>query len=413
MNRRVFLSSASAGLLSGCAFWRIDTMSPFIRSASITSPEMEARVLAKASIGYTDDKRVRVLKVAGTPYEMGYQQGYLLRDEIEENIAYLYKRGASKFHSEEIFAEAYERMSPFIPARYLEEMHGLAHGSKQPLHVIHGVHALPEIGEWGGKKAVKKIIKRMMSGELGTSCSNFSASGTTTVDGHPYIVRILDWGLHRISHLHEYPVITVAKPDGGVPYANVGWAGFLGAISGMNAEGITLGEMGYGDPPHETLAGVPMPFLLREVLWDARSLDDARRILKNALGTNSFIFLIADGKRDTSEMYIKDRERFVIFKEGELARDGEVVLPPLQGFVYGGHFRDRMPQVLQDARGKITPEHLQKEVIPKLAMPSNFQNVIYKPNSLELWVANAADKKSRAAESPYTYFNLAQALASR
>ncbi len=70
----------------------------------------------------------------------------------------------------------------------------------------------------------------------------------------------------------------------------------------MNAEGITLGEMGYGSPPGESLAGFPMPFLLREVLRSASNLKDVKSILSQAQGTNSFIFLMSDGNTGESEM---------------------------------------------------------------------------------------------------------------
>ena len=47
----------------------------------------------------------------------------------------------------------------------------------------------------------------------------------------------------------------------------------------MNDQGITLGEMGYGDPEGETLRGEPMPFLLRDVLAKASNIDQVKSIL--------------------------------------------------------------------------------------------------------------------------------------
>ena len=94
----------------------------------------------------------------GSAYERGYQHGKILRKEITDNIQWLYDKAVEKFKLEELFDESYERMRPFISQEYADEMHGLAHGSKLPLKVIHGVHALPEIGEWGGKKHIKKVM---------------------------------------------------------------------------------------------------------------------------------------------------------------------------------------------------------------------------------------------------------------
>src|SRR5262245_44489161 len=122
-----FLSSAVPIWAAGCALARIDPMSVFLRSDIIESPEQEREIVSRAKLGWTEDQRIRVIYLRGTPYERGYQHGKLLRREINDNIGYLYKQALNKFRLEEMFAESYERMRSFIPQEYVEEMHGLAH----------------------------------------------------------------------------------------------------------------------------------------------------------------------------------------------------------------------------------------------------------------------------------------------
>jgi isopenicillin-N N-acyltransferase-like protein len=406
----LLLASALAAL-SGCAYLRIDPNHFLIRSDSIQSLEQEKEILAKAKVGWTEDGNVRVLYVSGTPYERGYQQGVLLREEVQDNLLSMHEKLLDKFRFEELLDESYERQRPFIPQEYIDEMHGLAHGARIPLRVVHAIHALPEITEWGGKRKLKKVIKDMMEGVYGTSCSNFTAAGAATPDKTMYTVRILDWGLHRISKLHEYPLITVSVPDKGIPSANIGWAGFIGAVSGMNAQGITLGEMGYGDPEGETMRGMPMPFVLRHVLTYSKNLADVRRIISSSPPTNSFVYLMSDGKNNTSELYLRDPFRFDVHKPGIILKDRDNLFPAIPDVLYGGHYQDRMTQVLSERRGAITPEVITKDVIPFIAMPSNFQNVVYEPRGLQVWFNNAKGPEQRAAEQPYTYFNLKKALA--
>lgn len=391
-------------VISGCGYLRIDPDHVLLRSDVITSLEQEKEILSRAHAGWTDDGRIRVVYLQGTPYEIGYQQGVLLRSEIQDNLGYLYKAAVSTFHSEEIFAEAYERMRPFIPQQYVDEMQGLAHGSRLPLHVVHAIHALPEMTEWGGKKRLKDTVQLMMDGKLGTSCSNICAGKEVTADGKMYTVRILDWGLNKISKLHQYPLLTVVKPDRGNSYVNITWVGFLGAISGINSEGITLGEMGYGNPDNETLHGKPMPFLLRDVLQYAKNLKDVRRIIKESTPTNSFAFLMSDGKTGDSELYVRDPSRFLVFKPGQKLDDGKNVLPAIANVNYAGHYPDLMHQGLTTNLKQITPEFLMQDFIPKVAMRSNFQNVIYDPKDLSFWVSYAPAPGMRAAEAPYTRF---------
>lgn len=414
MQRREFLlGAASVSAFSGCALVRlsrIDPMSVYLRSEIIQSPEIERSIIDKARLGWTEDGRIRVIFLRGTPYERGYQQGVLLRNEIDENLSSLYEKVLDKFHLKELFFESFERARPYIPERYYQEMHGLAHGSKLSLEVVHHIHILPEIGEWGGKKHIKKVVKQMMDGELGTSCSNFCAGGVATKDNAFYTVRILDWGLHRVSKLHQFPLIAVHRPDEGAAFVNIGWMGFLGAISGMNEHGITLGEMGYGDRPDERLNGFPMPFLLRDVLQYSKNLADVRNIISGARGTNRFVYLMSDGKTREAELYIRDKDRFLVFKPGERLVDEKNDFPPISDIVYGGHYHDVMTEQLSSQHGKIEPKVLMESVIPKMAMPSNFQNVIYDPVNLGFWVANAKSPKERAAEQPYTFFDLKAAL---
>lgn len=407
---RFFLLVTCSLLITSCGYLKVDPWHYLVRSDVILSPEQEKEIVSRAKLGWTDDGRVRVIYLRGSAYERGYQQGVLLRKEIQDNLGYFYKNALDKFYFREFFEESYERARPFISQEYVDEMHGLAHGSRLPLDMIHHIHILPEISEWGGKKKIKKYIKQMIDGELGTSCSNLSAAGTATYDGNMYAVRILDWGLHRISRLQRYPLIAVHVPDDGPSYANIGWIGFIGAVSGMNDQGITLGEMGYGDPENETLRGEPMPFVLRDVLAKASNLTDVKNILRDSVGTNSFVFLMSDGKNNQAELYVKDRERFITFPAGQEIKDGEETYPAIKDVVYGGHYGDRMTQCLTENHSKISPELLMNDIIPKIAMPSNFQNVVYSPSRLQFWVTNAKSKKERAAEQPYTFFDFGKGL---
>jgi len=60
-------------------------------------------------------------------------------------------------------------------------------------------------------------------------------------------------------------MITIYQPTTGNAnaYATIGWIGFVGAVSGVNAKGVALSEMGFGNPPGKRSRGTPMPFMLR------------------------------------------------------------------------------------------------------------------------------------------------------
>lgn len=413
MQRRKFLKSLPlyiSPFLIGCGIQRIDPWHYSIRSDKITDSQLERSIISKAKLGWTADGKIRVLWTQGTPYERGYQQGYLLRKEVQDNLGYLYDKAYGKLRFDELFDEVYERMRPFIPQTYVDEMHGLAHGARMPLRQIHAVHIFPSIGEWGGTGRIKNVIKQMRAGDFATTCSNFMLRRQATVDGKMYVVRVLDWGMHRVSRLHYYPLIHLSKPEHGHVSANIGWVGFLGAISGINDQSITLGEMGYGSPEGETLRGKPMIFLLRDILAQASSLSDVRQIIKKSAPTNSFVFLMSDGKTDKAELYLRDSKRFVVALPGKPLKDGKYDISAIPDTLYGGAYTDKMTSSIKTHFGKVDPQVIMREIIPAIAMKSNFQNVIYEPKGLRFWVNNAYSKKIGAQHQPFTYFDFGRAL---
>ncbi len=414
MKRRDFLKLtplAAAPLLPGCGYLRADPMHALLRSPVIDSLEKEQEILSKAKLEWTEDGKMRVLYTRGTPYECGYQQGKLLRKEVQDNIGFIYEQGVRKFRFPEFFAEVWERMRPYMPQDYVDELHGLAHGSRLPLHVLQHAHIFPDFGEWGGKKKLKKVINQMLAGELATTCSNFSVARSATPDGKQYSVRVLDWGMHRISRLHHYPLFHVQVPNEGLPSCNATWVGFIGCVSGINSEGITIGEMGYGDNEFEKLEGTPMPMMLREIMRRAKNLADVRRLIQETPPTASYVFLMTDGKTEEAELYVRDPSRFLVFHPNEDIKDKKEHLPPIPDTVYGGHFNEKMTELLTQLHGKINPELIMKDIIPKIAMKSNFQNVIYEPKELKVWFSIAKSRSEWAADQPYTFFDFRKALA--
>ena len=88
-------------------------------------------------------------------------------------------------------------------------------------------------------------------------------------------------------------MLTVAEPEGKIPFVNVTYAGFIGSVTGMNAKHVSIGEMGGGGRGH--WAGVPMALLVRMALEEADDLDAA-------------IAVFRDHPR-TCEYYLRDRRR--------------------------------------------------------------------------------------------------------
>lgn len=374
----------------------------------LTPPKPDRAVEHVGRVEYVGDadNRITVLYVTGTPYEMGYEQGKLLADQVRATIKDV-QVGADKFlpkelrnsklmsqHDKdaiigELLHRAWNMMARYAPKEDLEEMAGLAAGSGVPLDLIHRMHAIPDVGE--------------------TSCSGLVAKGSATRDGHVYQLRILDYGAN--FNLQRRPLITVYRPttDNANQYVTIGWVGFVGAISGVNEKGVALSEMGFHNPPGgKTIAGTPMPFLLKNVLRYANSADEAAAVIRAARRTNSYVYFLGD-KRDDPIGMITSAQRCLSYHANErdtLAVDGET-LPQFHDVVYGGHYEDKQAELVKKMAGEFDVGTIQ-ELARQIAMKSNLQTVIYDLTADKIWVANRKEKV-RAADRPYVEFSLVDA----
>lgn len=56
-------------------------------------------------------------------------------------------------------------------------------------------------------------------------------------------LRALDWDTD--GPFPKYPLIVVYHPNEGHAFANVGWVGWIGSITGMSSNQMAISEIGY------------------------------------------------------------------------------------------------------------------------------------------------------------------------
>ncbi|MEI6083777.1 MAG: C45 family peptidase [Verrucomicrobiota bacterium] len=388
--------------LTGCGYAAKEALFKNPRVQSILDKPTYDRTITHtgtvATVG-SDEDAITVLYVTGTPYEMGYEHGKLLAAQVRATIsdveagelrllpkvlrtaAWLSGR-EKKDIINDLLDRAWEELRPYTPRDDLEEMAGLAAGSGVPLRVIHRMHAIPDLGE--------------------TSCSGMVAFGDATRDHHVYQLRILDYGAN--FGLQQRPLITVYRPLDGQPFINIGWIGFIGVISGVNRAGVGLSEMGFGNPPGETLRGTPMPFLLKNVLRYANSAPEGATLIRAAPRTNSYIYFLGDRQGHALGL-ITSAQHCEIHAANELDKltVGKHVLPQFKDLVYAGHYDEKQAELTGQLQGTFDLATLQ-DLSRQIAMKSNLHTVIYDLTAAKFWVANRKDT-TRAADRPYVEFD--------
>lgn len=366
-----------------------------------------------------------VLHLAGSPYEMGFQHGRLLKDRAVGTMKKILDADG-KFGDSPEYA-AYQMMRPMmhellrahIPARFKEEMRGLADGAGVSYDDVEAGNLFP----------------------AAFHCSGIALKGKATADGSLYHVRILDY-MTQLG-LQDCAVIIDQRPDGYRRWVNVGFAGFIGSVTGMNEAQVAIGEMGgrglgYWD-------GVPMALLIRDALERSGTMAEALEIFRSSPRTCEYYYVISDGKtRDAiglwatpdkvetikpgetyamferlkpqkgagdgkafaSGLKVDAREHRILFK-GDKGIEGFIAIQPADALVISGYDRyEHFVERLAPAYGKVDAPLLQELVKRPVSMKSNLHVAIFHPETLEVWVAVAASDGAPACDQPYHRYSL-------
>jgi outer membrane lipoprotein-sorting protein len=332
----------------------------------------------------------RVLYLEGSPEEMGHQHGVLLKKEIHQvlnRILYGVGVGSSFAKQRWFFGEiedAQRRIQPFIDPRYLEEMDAIAMATGHDKEEIRLANFFPELFH----------------------CSGFALFGSATEGGKIYHGRILDY--LRGMGLEQNAVVIVSKPDKGNAWVNISYAGFIGSVTGMNEKHVSIGEM--GGRGEGNWDGKPMAQLVREVMEKADTLEQAVEIMRKGPRTCEYYYVITDAKSKTAVGIAATPTTFEVVQPGQ----AHPRLPhPVQDAVLmsAGDRYEELARRVKAGHGKFTADTARELMTRPVCMNSNIHSVLFDPETLDFWVANA-DSKNPASHTRYTRYNLTELLKS-
>jgi hypothetical protein len=334
-----------------------------------------------------------VLHLKGSPYDMGLQHGVLLKKHVCDNVHFLLdvkggqvKLGPLPLYPAAAIQSIAKLQEPHVPHKYTEELAGVATGSGEPIERITTANFIPELFH----------------------CSGFAVLNSATSDGTLYHGRVLDYAVDW--QLQDHAVLIVAEPAGGIPFVNVTYAGFIGSVTGMNAQCVSIGEMGGGGLGHWN--GVPMAVLVREVLERARNLDEALTIFRDQPRTCEYYYVISDGKTNQAVGVAASWKDFSVVKPGEAHPRLPTPVPDAVLLSAGQRYAELVRRA-QSGHGKFTAEMARRLMDAPVAMRSNLHNVLFVPKTTEFWVAHAGHDAQPAAGQPYHAFRLTELLARR
>jgi len=191
---------------------------------------------------------VYLVSLKGSRYQMGYDYGYMLANEIQE-VYTLFMHALLPSPSDEPIEKAIEDaldwqwndyLSVELPEQYKQELQGITDGGRdagndQIGNIITRVITLANapgdvsdfllilLREWGID--VEKILHHTpIKHKIRGMCSMFGTWGSRTQNNYLFSGRNLDW--NENTGIHTYKAVTVWSPsDGSIPHVATGYVG--------------------------------------------------------------------------------------------------------------------------------------------------------------------------------------------
>ncbi len=355
-------------------------------SPLLTQPPRLPRRVAHGELRWIDGQRIVLLD--GSPQEIGRAHGELLQNETRACIdSVLYTFGtAETIRSGRWFRHdleaAYARLSPHIPERHKAETRAMATALQLDPGIVEAINVFPELFH----------------------CSGFALFGRATKDGKLYHGRVLDY-MTAIG-LQDAATTFIVRVKDRIPFANVGYAGFIGSVSGMNARAISLGEMGgRGEGRWD---GVPMATLMRRALEECDTLDEVMQLWRSSPRTCEYFYVFADGKTNRAVGVSATPDAIEFVQPGQDHPRLGKGIPDAVVLSAGTRLKTLRKRVLS-RHGRFDTALGQWLMSRPVAMQSNLHNVLFVPADGLLYVANASHNQP-AAERPYVRLDLRELL---
>lgn len=355
---------------------------------SLTAPVAASRKTVHGELRWVEGQRVAILH--GTPEEIGTAHGELLKQEALKTIESVLDTFGTvnairtgRWFRHDLEA-AYARLAPHIPEDHKRETAALASAIGIEPELAQMLNVFPELFH----------------------CSGFAVFGSATTDGKLYHGRVLDY-MTTIG-LQDAATTFIVSVDGKISFANVGYAGFIGSVTGMNARAISLGEMGGGG--EGSWDGVPMATLMRRALEECSTLQEVMDLWENNPRTCEYYYVFADGKTNAAVGVAALPESIEFIHPGQ-AHDRLGPGIPDTVVLSAGSRLETLRARVQEKHGQIDPDTALWLMSRPVAMESNLHNALFIPADGIVYVANASHKQP-AAERPYVKLNLRELLES-
>ncbi len=352
------------------------------------------------------------LYVDGNPYELGLKTGSLTQELFQQQEQIFVDKIDSLIPSKgkqkllrKFLAWFNRKMYRNIDAQYKAEIYGMSqYASKdfdyiakpyQRVMYFHGAH---DIGH-----ALQDLAL--------VGCSSFAAWGDHTEDGKMIIGRNFDFYVG--DEFAKNKIIAFVAPDEGHKFMSVTWGGFIGVLSGMNDQGLTV-TINAGKSDFPIVAKTPISLVTREILQYASTIDEAIAIAKKRDVFVSESIFVGSAKDKRAAIIEVSPNNFGVY---EVENSGQLICSNhFQSAAYANdkknrkhifeshsQYRYKRMEELLDEKSKVTPKIVVDILRDKKGLDDKrigygnekalnqllaHHGIVFQPEDLKVWVSS-------------------------
>jgi isopenicillin-N N-acyltransferase like protein len=251
------------------------------------------------------------LYVEGEPFERGVINGKLSKelvvrqeDHFAEQISKMIPSRSKRSFLKYLIGFFNRNLDKNVTREYKEEIYGVSESASPEYQYlgtnyqrILNYHAAHDIGH-----AVQNLAM--------VGCTSFGTWGNMSADSTMIIGRNFDFYVG--DKFAEDKIIAFFNPTKGHKFMTVTWGGFVGAVSGMNDQGLSVTiNAAKSDLP--TGSATPVSIVTREILQYAKNIREAIAIAKTRKMFVSESFLVASAADNKAVIIEKTPEELDVY----------------------------------------------------------------------------------------------------
>ena len=337
-------------------------------------------------------EKIKTVFLKGNYYQIGYQHGKILKEEIKEIIEKLReiifyhegkKRGKFTY---EILKLTTIYLNYFLKKEFKEELKGISEGADVDYKLILLENFLEEIAEWYFSSKIRKILP--------FKCSAFVVKENDQI----LAGRNLDYS----EAMPPANILFVYYPENSNPFVSLSWPGNIGAFTSFsNYLSIFL----LSSPlKKKYLKGKPWEIFTREIIQKDNSLDSAiKEILREKIFLGQNIVLVSEENAAVVEYspYKKAirelKDQLIVTnhfedKEMSLLQEGLQEEKPLYTEVPEDWFtlsgsKKRFKKIEELLKEKPITLEKAKDILGQISTKGTLQSIVFLPKEKELHIA--------------------------